>query len=225
MAKEIKNENQQAVAEAVSKTDLFFNENKKAIIICAAVAVLVFVGLFLFQKFVYIPQRAEALEQLYPAETVFMMDKDYELALNGNDDIMGFAAVIDQYGKKAGAAVYLYAGICELQLGDFESAISYLKKYNGKDNILAARAQACIGDAYVGLDQNEKALGFFLKAAKTSDNVFSADYLLKAGVVYEQLGKDDKALECYKQIKDQYPMARVDAEKYIARIEAKKANN
>lgn len=224
MAKEIKQENPQAVAEAVSKTDLFFSENKLAIIIVAVAAVVIVAGLFLFQKFVYLPKQAEALEQMYPAEAVFMMDKDYELALNGNDDITGFAEVINEYGRKAGAAAYLYAGVCELQLGNFESAISYLKKYNGKDNILAARAQACIGDAYVGLDQNEKALPYFLKAAKTSDNMFSAQYLLKAGVVYEQLGKDDKALDCYKQIKEVYPMRGIDVEKYIARIEAKKAN-
>ena len=52
-------------------------------------------------------------------------------------------------------------GRFELQLGNWESAIKYLESYNGKDEILAARAKACIGDAYVGLENYEKALACF----------------------------------------------------------------
>ena len=116
-----------------------------------------------------------------------------------------------------------YAGVCELQLGNWESAIKYLQAYNGKDAILAARAQACIGDAYVGLEDYQKALGCFEKAAATIDNMFAAGYLLKAGAVAEKLGQNDKALSYYEQIKDQYPqsMEAYDIDKYIGRIEAR----
>lgn len=52
MAKEIKNENAEAVVEAVSKTEQFFNENGKLIsIICTAVIVLAAV-LFCWNKFI-----------------------------------------------------------------------------------------------------------------------------------------------------------------------------
>ena len=222
MAKEIKKENPQAVAEAVSKTDLFFKENKKAIITVVVAAIVIALGVFCYIKFVYQPKTAEAAEQTFPAEALFR-NGDFEAALNGDGNSLGFADIIDTYGSKAGKAVYLYAGICELQLGNFDNAISYLKKYSGKDAILAGRALACEGDAYVGLEQYEKAVSCFVAAAKKSDNIYSATYLLKAGVACEELGKDAEALSYYKEIKDKYPQSieGYDIDKYISRIENK----
>ena len=98
-----------------------------------------------------------------------------------------------------------------------------LQSYKGKDAILAARATACIGDAYVGLENYEKALACFEKAAATIDNMFAAGYLLKAGAVAEKLGQNAKALGFYETIKDQYPQSieAYDIDKYIGRIENK----
>lgn len=222
MAQEIKNENAEVVAEAVSKTEIFFKENRMTILIVLGVLVALCAGFFCWYKFSYQPRRAEALAQMYPAEANFR-NAEYELALNGDGNVLGFAQIIEDYGRKAGKAVYLYAGICELQLGNNESAVSYLGKYNGKDKILAARALACTGDAYTGLGEYEKALKYFEKAAAKSDNMFSAAYLLKAGVVCEELGQNEKALGFYKKIKDKYPqsMEGYDIDKYISRIEAK----
>ena len=148
---------------------------------------------------------------------------NYEVALNGDGNALGFVQVMDEYGKKAGKAVYFYAGVCELQLGEWEQAIKYLEAYKGKDTILAARATACIGDAYVALEDYSKALGYFEKAAANADNMFAAGYLLRAGIVAEKLGENAKALSFYKKIKDQYPqsMEAYDVDKYIGRIEAR----
>lgn len=222
MAKETKNQNAEAVAEAVSKTEIFFKENSKTMAISVAAIIVIAAGFFLWHKFAYEPKRAEAQEQMYPAESNFR-NAEYELALNGDGNVLGFAQIIDEYGAKAGKAVYFYAGVCELQLGNYESAISYLKKYNGKDRILAGRAQSCIGDAYAGLEKYQEAVDWFAKAAKTSDDMFSAGYLLKAGVTSEELGDNVKALGFYNDIKDNYPqsMEAYDIDKYISRIEAK----
>lgn len=222
MAKEIKNENAEAVVEAVSKTDQFFQKNGKLLsIICVAVIVLC-AAVFCWYKFAYLPKVEEAQGQMAAAEQIFRT-ADYETALNGDGNVLGFTQIIDEYGKKAGKSVYFYAGVCELQLGDYEAAIRYLEAYKGKDAILAARATACIGDAYVGLEDYKKALGYFEKAAATADNMYAAGYLLKAGAVAEKLGEDAKALSFYKQIKDQYPqsMEGYDIDKYIGRIETK----
>ena len=53
-------------------------------------------------------------------------------------------------------------------------------------------------------------------------NIFNATYMLKAGVVCEQLGDNAKALSYYKAIKDKYPqsMEGYDIDKYISRIES-----
>ena len=221
MAKEIKNQNAEAVVEAVSKTEKFFNENGKLLSIIAAAVVVVAAGVFCWFKFAYQPKVEEAQGQMAYAEQNFRAG-DYELALNGDGNVLGFAQVIDEYGAKAGRSVYFYAGVCELQLGNWDAAIKYLNSYKGKDAILKARATACIGDAYVGLEDYGKALGYFEKAAATADNIYAAGYLLKAGVTAEKLGQDAKALGFYKQIKDQYPssMEGYDVDKYIGRIEA-----
>jgi len=222
MANETKNENAEVVAEAVSKTEIFFKENRNLLLIVLAALIVLCAGFFCWYKFAYQPKKAEALGQMYPAEANFR-NMEYDLALNGDGNVLGFAQIIGDYGKKAGKAVYLYAGICELQLGNYEDAVSYLKKYKGKDRILAARALACIGDAYVGLEDYSTALQYFVKAAAKSDNMFSASYLLKAGVTAEELGQDEKALGFYKEIKDKYPQSieGYDIDKYISRIEAK----
>ena len=61
MAKEIKNENAEAVVEAVSKTEKFFNENGKLLSIIAVAVVVVAAGIFCWNKFAYQPAQAEAV--------------------------------------------------------------------------------------------------------------------------------------------------------------------
>ena len=219
MAKEIKNENAEAVVEAVSKTEKFFNENGKLIsgIVIGLVAVAAVV--FCWYKFAYEPAVEEAQGQMAIAEANFRA-ADYELALNGDGNVLGFAQIIDEFGAKAGKAVYFYAGVCELQLGNWDLAIDYLQSYKGTDEILKARALACIGDAYVGLEEYSKALGYFEKAAAVVENIYAANYLLKAGVVAEKLGENAKALGFYETIQDKYPQSIEGYEiaKYISRV-------
>lgn len=213
---EVRNEN---IAATVSKTEQFYNENKKTIWGAVAVLVVIVLAILAYGKFVYQPKCAEAMGQAYPAEIAFQ-GSEWELALNGDGNVLGFAEVIENYGSKAGKAVYFYAGVCNLQLGNFEEALSYLNKYKGKDSILAARALACKGDAYVGLEEYKTAVTLFEKAAAKADNVFAAEYLLKAGVTYEALGENAKALDCYETIKDKYPQSieGYDIDKYISRV-------
>ena len=216
------NENAEVVAEAVSKTEKFFNENGKLLggIVIALVAVAV--AAFCWYKFAYQPAVEEAQAQMAVAEENFRT-ADYEVALNGDGNVLGFAQIIDEYGAKAGKSVYFYAGVCELQLGNWDLAIKYLEAYKGQDDILKARATACIGDAYVELEDYAKALNYFEKAAGIVDNMYAAGYLLKAGMVAEKLGQPEKALGFYETIQDKYPqsMEGYDIAKYIGRIEAK----
>lgn len=220
--KELEIERQEKVVESVSKIEKFFNDNQKIIygVLCAII--VIGLAVLAYQKFYLQPKKAEALAQLYPAEASFRSG-EYDLALNGDGNVAGFAQIINDYGKKAGVAVYLYAGVCELEAGNWQAALDYLKKYDGKEPILAARALAATGDAYVGLEDYKAALGYFEKAAAKADNIFAATYLLKAAQVCEELGDTDKALTLYKQIKEKYPQSieGYDVDKYISRINSK----
>lgn len=211
---------QEKVEEGLSAVETFFNENKK--IIWGSIAAIIAAGAIVlsYQKFYVQPKRVEGQAQMFPAEANFRA-QEYNLALNGDGNVLGFAQIAEEYGAKAGKSVYLYAGICELKLGNYENALSYLKKYNGKDEILAAKALAYQGEAYTGLEKYKEALVAFEKAASKADNIFAASYLLKAGNLCEEIGDKAKALSFYKKVKDLYPqsMEAYDVDKYISRIE------
>ena len=211
---------QEKVEERVSAIETFFNENGKFIWGCLAAIVVVGAIVLAVQHFYVQPKKAEARNQMYPAEASFR-NGEYELALKGDGNVLGFEQIIADYGSKAGAAAFLYAGECELELGNYEQAVSYLKKYKGKEPIMAARALSACGDALVALEKNAEALACYEKAAAKADNQFAASYLFRAGVLSEEMGESAKALAFYKKIKYQYPqsMEGYDIDKYIARIE------
>ena len=210
---------QENIEQTVSATERFYNENKKVIWGVVAAVLVIGFAVLAYNKFIYQPKCAEAMQQAYPAEMSFQSG-EYELALNGDGNVLGFAEIISEYGAKAGKAVYLYAGICELQLGNNEEALNYLKKYNGKEPILAARAKACEGDAYVALGNYDAALRSYKAAVSTADNIFTPAYLLKEGSVYEALGQKAEALACYKTIENDYPssLEAYEIAKNIARV-------
>lgn len=212
-------ERQENIAQTVNETSEFFEKNKKLIWGAVAVVLVIGFGVFAYHRFIYQNQVAEAMEQAFPAETLFS-NGEYELALNGDGNNLGFADIIDKYGKKAGKSMPFYAGVCELQLGNFDSAISYLKQYKGKEPVLAARAKACEGDAYVGLGDYSSAISCYKAAVNMADNVFAATYLLKQGLACEALGNKADALVCYETIQDKYPQSieAYDINKYIARV-------
>jgi len=222
MAKDFNKENNESVASAVSKAEQFLTKNKKVIwSIVIALAVVAGIG-YVCYKFVYLPQKAEAQAQMFKAEASFAAG-NYELALKGDGNTLGFEQIISDYGAKAGKAVYLYAAACQMQLGNADEALEYVAKYSTSDQIMAARAEGLKGDAYCTKGDNAKAAACFEKAAKISDDVFSATYLFKAGLAYEALGQNDKALAAYKTIKQDWPASveAFDIDKYITRVEVK----
>ena len=185
------------------------------------ILVIVF-GILAINRWVVKPAQEEARGQMFTAEQLFAAG-EFETALNGDGNNLGFAQVAEQYGSRAGKAVWFYAGICAYNTGDYEAAVSYLKKYNGKDKILKARALCCLGDAYVNLDRKDTALNCFRKAAALEENIYRAGYLLKAGIVCEEMGDEAQALKYYKEIETRYPqsMEAYEIQKYISRIENK----
>ena len=210
---------QENIEQTVSATEQFYNEHKKMIWGALATILVIVLGILAYQKFIYQPKCAEAMEQSYPAEMNFQAG-EYDLALSGDGNNLGFADIIDQYGSKAGQAVYLYAGICELRLGNNEEALSYLKKYKGKEPILAARARACEGDAYVALVDYAAAVRSYKAAVDVADNVFAAGYLVKQGSAHEALGQKAEALACYRRVEQDYPQSieAYEIAKNIARV-------
>lgn len=214
----------QGVETALNRTEMFFENNKKTLLIAFIAIVVIVLGIILYANFIRKPKIAEAQTELYKAEFAFEAE-DYELALNGNDEFSGFAEIIDEYGSTpSGNAARYYAGVCYMRLGEYENAIDCLKKFSSKDPMIGPMATNLIGDANAELGNLDKAAEYYVKAAKQANNEYlSPIFLMKAGNMYELTENYAKALEQYKNIEANYYRTpeQSNIEKYIERAELK----
>lgn len=213
-----KNEFDESIAASVS----FFEKNKKKILTCCGVVVAVIICALLVHQFIITPRNQKAEESIFAAQTLFQTG-DYEKALNGDETTMGFLAIADKFKcTKTANIAKLYAGICYAETGKYEEAAKMLNSYDGKgDALISPAATAALGNCYAQLGQNEKAVEYLLKAAKQADSdVLSPTYLIEAGQLYEAMEKPEKALECYKQVKEKYQQSLQfnEIDKYIERL-------
>ena len=182
--------------------------------------ILLFFG---YKKYVSGPKEKTAQALMFTAENYFEKDS-VDIALLGDGESYGFLDIIDDYGStSAGNLAKYYAGICYLNKGEYEEAISYLEKFSGDDVIVPGMALGAIGDAYMQLDDLEKAAKYYMDAANRNKNDFvSPTFLLKAGWTYEIHGNWEKARSTYEIIKKEYPRSREarDIDKYLARTKA-----
>lgn len=211
-----------AVEEAFSKTEQFIEKNQKIILIVLGVIILIVLGFFAFKRYYLAPRESEAQSQMFMAEKYFEQDS-LNKALNGDGNYLGFLDIIDRYSmtKSSNLSKY-YAGICYLKLGQFENAINYLEKFNGKDQMIGPMAKGGIGDAYMELNQPDKAISAYIEAAELRNNEFTSPlFYMKAGMACQLQGNNEKALELYRKIKADYPRSYEGSEidKYISYLE------
>ena len=214
----------EGVENLLGKTEHYIEENQKSLTIIVAVIVVVVLGYLGYRNLYVAPMEKEARSQMYMAESYFEQDSFY-LALYGDGNFFGFLDIIDEYGvtKSANLAHY-YAGISFLRMNEYSNAIENLTRFDSRDRLLSAVALGAIGDAYVEMEEPETGVTFYTKAAKRRANNFTSPYFwMKAGIIYEELGKFNRALEAYETIKSDYPETTEgrDIEKYIARVQTK----
>lgn len=217
----------EGVENLLSKTEHYIEENQKSLTIIVAAIVIVVLGYLGYRNLYVSPMEEEVRSQMFMAERYFERDS-FNLALYGDGNFFGFIDIIDEYSvtKSANLAHY-YAGISYLRIGEFENAIEYLTRFSSRDKMLSSVAIGAIGDAYVELDNPEDAVSFYTKAAGRRKNTFTSPlFWMKAGRLYEELEKYNKALEAYENIKNQYPESSEgrDIEKFIARVQLKMEN-
>lgn len=223
--KEQNEEKNLEVSGVIAKTEQYIEKNKKTLITIACAIVVVALGIWAYISLVAQPRQERAAESLYAAEQWFN-EGNFETALNGNDDFMGFNEVIDKYGcTKSGKLAKYYAGICQLNLGKYQEAIDLLKSYKGKDAFTGAEALMLTGDAYAELDKTAEAASYYEKAAKKAkDNFIVAPIALwKAGMMQLKLDNKDQAIKLFQQVKDNYPESPewAEVDKYMAYAENK----
>lgn len=222
--KDTAEENIKVVENALSKTEMYIENNQKSLSVIILVIFLIVGGYMAFNKFYVAPMEDEAKSQMFIAEQYFAQDS-FNLALNGDGNYLGFLDIVDDYGltKSANLANY-YIGVSYLHLKNYDDAIEYLEKFDSDDNIIKGLAVSAIGDAYAQLGEKEKARDYYLKAANIKPNEFTTPiFLFKAGVLSEQLNNFQIALDSYNKLLKDFPNSNEarKIEKYIARVNLK----
>lgn len=214
MAKNVEKEQEQAVAEAVSKTEAFFEQNGKKFILALVVIAALVAGGYAYKALVLDRNAERASELIVEAQERFGVENpDFALALNGDEQGAGFLDVIEQYGSTAaGNLAKHYAGVCYLRLGDLENAAKYLAQYSEVDGlpgaILNAQNLGLRGDVAVENGDYEGAIALYKKAVAASDNELTAPlFLYKQIVAYVALGNKEEAQKCLDTLTTKYPTA------------------
>ncbi len=221
MAKNKKQEEVIGLDAELRKSEAFIEKNLKKILIALLAVIVVASVIFIIRNNAAETEK-EAQVAISKSEQLFMQQQ-YETALNGDGITnIGFLKVIDEYsGTKTANLAYLYAGLCQYNLGNYDEAIANLESFSPEgDQTISPAAVAALGNCYAQKGEAEKGVKELLRAAKLADNNLSAVFKLQAGMLYESLGQQDKALELYNDIKKNYatsPLSQ-NIDSYIERV-------
>ena len=212
-------QNLENVQEALNTTSAWIEKNQNKLTWAVTIIVAVVVGVLALNTYVIKPKAVEVSNENAKAVTYFMQG-DWEKALNGDDaECIGFQAIADEYKMyQGGKLAALYAGVCYYQLGQYEDAAAYLNKFSANDLTIEPAALQLLGDAYVQMEEYDKAAKAFEAAAKSGNDLIAPMSLMKAGKVYLELGNNAAAKKAFETVKAQYPTSAEaqDADKYIA---------
>jgi len=218
----------EGIEQVLTRSEQFIEDNQKRltqIVIGLVILVLIVISA---RKFYFTPLAEDAARDMFMAEKFFEKDS-FNLALNGYGTYPGFLQIIEDYSitKTANLAKY-YAGVCYLHLEDYDNALTYLNKFRTKDPLVGSAWCSALGDAYAELELYEQAIKTYMRGADKFANNFTTPILLqKTGIVYEELGDYQNALETYRKIEYKYPDSPEgrDIRKYISRAEIMLGSN
>lgn len=200
----------------------FVEKNRKILsYILTGIIVLVAVAIIYRNNLKAENERAEAL---FSKVIRYYDEGDYKTAIEGipQKNIQGLKYIVENYGSTdAGEIATYYLGNAYFMLGDYDNALRYFKKYDGKDKLLMASSLAGIASVYEVKGDYKKAGEYFEKAAqKFRENILVPEYLYNAARNYKLAGEREKALRLYERIKKEYPnFTKIrDVEIYIASL-------
>ncbi len=211
------------LGDVYTRSELFIENNKKAITIGVVGILVVVGGLLGYKKFIAEPKATEAAESMWKAQYYFEIDS-LNKALNGDDQWPGFLTIAQEYGSTpSGSLAHYYLGAIYMQQGEFDAALDHYKKADLEDDVLRVMAVGNQGDALVELGRTDEAVKQFEKAAgMTSNELITPMYLMKAGILHQQAANWRSAAKAFKRIAAEFPNSQEanTARKYAGHAEA-----
>ncbi len=224
---------QKTDVDVVTRAKSFWDKNSKPIIYIST-AIILLVGGWLVYKYMFkLPKEQKANDAVFVVQKYFSEFSNSPAdslkapmanrVLNGDGGNSGALKFISKYdGTNAANLCRYYAGASYLHLKQFDKAIKYLKDFDTDATQIKSRAFGMIGDAYAELKKNGDALDYYKKAADVNnkDEFTSSEFLFRAGLFAEAIGKKQDAIDLYKKIKNDYPLTdkAANIDRYLARL-------
>jgi len=219
------------IQQVASKTEMFFEQNRKSITIVMSAVVLVLGGFFAYQFLYKKPREVEASNAAIRADLLVEMDS-IRLAVVGDANFEGYESIAVNYsGTKVADRAHFWCGVYYRDITkDYAAALDHFKQVGFSDEAVSIEVTGCIGDMYVMNNNLEEGASWLEKAAKQANNSASRDYTgplynLKASKVYIELGNDDKATALLQYVIDNYEKRSPEygeSEKLLSYLKAKK---
>lgn len=220
--KEIK---QDSLVTFYYKAIQFLDEQRKNLLIgVGVIAVIVAVSL------IFISKRAKGNEiagaDLLQVVQIYNQGA-YQDAIDGKQTqtvkVKGLKKIVEENGSsEAGQTAKIYLANAYYNLKQYDNALNAFDSYSGSIDHLKAAAYAGQAACFEAKNDVQKAVDYYLKAAKVSSvNVLNPFYLLNASINYIELGKNDEAKELLKSIKKDYPKSEYagQVDRYLSQVE------
>lgn len=211
MANNVQKPENDLMVETKGKLELFFDKHGNKILWTLIIAGLVLSAFFLIKNF-----SDNRHAQKEEAASVAMGNE-----LNGTKSVEGFDKIQTEYEGTAAANTSAFlAAAAALEAGDLAKAEAELAKYENVEGaageMLNAKVLGLKGDIAVEKNELEAAAKYFAEAIKASDDEHTyVTYGQKLALVYEAMGDEAKAQQCYKDIVKKYPQQERAMAKYI----------
>ena len=199
------------MVETKGKLELFFDKNGNKLLLA-----LIIVGVALSAFFIFKNMRdnRNLVKEQAASEAV-------AAELNDANSVEGFDKIQADYKgtEAANSAAYL-AAAAALQAGDIEKAEAELAAYTPAEGaageMLNAKVLGLKGDIAVEKNDMQTAAERFAEAAAArNDEHTFVTYTKKLALVYQAMGDEAKAQQCYKDIVAKYPAQERAMAKFI----------
>ncbi len=216
--------------QVASKTEQFFEQNRKAITLGMGSVVLILACFFAFQFLYKKPREVEASNAAIRADLLVEIDS-IRLAVQGDANFEGYEAIASNYsGTKVADRAHFWCGVYYRDIAkDYSAALEHFKQASFDDQAMSVELTGCIGDMYVMSNDLDQGASWLEKAAKQANSSDSRDftgplYNLKASKVYMELGNDSKAQALLQYVVDTYDKRSPEygeSEKLLSLLKAK----
>lgn len=221
MADSINTSSHEVDMAPVDNVMVAYEKNKKMLSTVGTIVLVAIVGYFGYTKWYKGPNEEKASAAMAMPALYFQADS-IRLALDGDGKNLGFAKIEKKYdGTAAGNLALYYEGMCYMKMGDFDKAISALKKFDGKGTVLAYQAWGNMGVAYLEKGDKKNAIENLKKATGNADDqLVTPLYLYHLGLAYEADNNVNDAKAAFLRIRDEYPrsIAAREMDKELAKL-------